>query len=360
MNRLTRRQFGGLAAASAAGALVPTFARAETRNLTIASSHALTVPWVGVMSEFVQPEMNARLAAAGSDLVIDWTEAYGGVLYSFQDTLEAVQTGLTDIGWVGTLWEEAKMPLHQITYNTPFVADDFFAIMSIMNALHDTQPALNAAWAAQNQVFLGAQGHESYHLMTTAPVEGLLDLAGRKILAPGPTARWLQGTGAVAVDGALTTYYTQIQQGVADGVIIPVSGAFPFKIHEVAPHLTLVGMGAPCSGAMTINADTWAALPPDAQTILGTLGREYTVRVNEQVQDRYDRFIVAMQDEGLLVTTLPAEEKAAWAAALPDIAGAWVRAAEAEGQPARALLLSYMDEIRSRVGPPIRAWDKQL
>lgn len=340
--------------------LVPRMALAETIDLTMASSHAVTVPWVGVMSEFVAPELNARLKADGSDLNVNWTEVYGGVLYNYQETLEAVETGVTDIGWVGTLWEEGKMPLHQITYNTPFVADDFFEIMAIMNDLHDRFPALNQEWKAQNQVFLGAQGHETYHLMTNAPIGCLADLGGMRVLAPGPTARWLQGTGAVAVDGALTTYYMQLQQGVADGVIIPVTGAYPFKIHEVAPYLTLVGMGAPCSGAMAINADTWSHLPQDVQRLLRQIGREYTIRVNEQVQDRYDAFIPAMKAEGLAVSTFPAAEKAAWAAALPSIAGQWVEDTEAKGHPARELLGLYMSEIRARVGEPTRAWDREV
>ncbi len=54
--------------------------------------------------------------------------------------------------------------------------------------------------------------------MTTFPVTSVDDLRGRKILAPGSVGAWLEGTGAVAVDGSLTTYYTQIQTGVADGV----------------------------------------------------------------------------------------------------------------------------------------------
>src|SRR5690606_20865387 len=61
--------------------------------LTIASSHTTGLPWVGVMHELVVPESNARLRAMGSPYRIRWTETYGGSLYKYGNTLEAVQIG---------------------------------------------------------------------------------------------------------------------------------------------------------------------------------------------------------------------------------------------------------------------------
>ena len=97
---------------------------AETYKLTISASHPTVLPWVGQLSTLVVGESNKRLEAMGSEDRIEWTESYGGALYGFKDTLEAVGDGLTDAGWVGTLWEGSKMPLQNITYFTPFVSDD--------------------------------------------------------------------------------------------------------------------------------------------------------------------------------------------------------------------------------------------
>ena len=64
-----------------------------------------------------------------------WTEAYGGSLYKYENTLEAVEIGLTDMGWVGTLWELSKMPLQNVTYYVPFTTDDYHMIFQIFNEL---------------------------------------------------------------------------------------------------------------------------------------------------------------------------------------------------------------------------------
>lgn len=335
-------------------------ANAETIRLTIASSHTTGLPWVGVMSTLVVPETNRRLEAMGSEHRIRWTETYGGALYKYSNTLEAVEIGLTDMGWVGTLWELSKMPLQTVTYYAPFVTDDYHMIYEIMNDLHANVPAVRDAWAEQNQRYLGGSALDTYHLMTNFPVDSMDDLRGRKILAPGPSAAWLEGTGAVPVEGGLTTYYTQIQTGVADGVLTILTGAPPYRLHEVAPYITLVGLGAQLTGAMSINLDTWNSLPEDVRGVLAELGDEYSKGVADELDARYARGLESMQAEGATVTALPAEEKIKWLNGLPDIAGRWVEATEARGIPAGEVLQIFMDAVRARGGQPLRDWDRSL
>lgn len=336
----------------------PAASGTETIRLTIASSHTTGLPWVGVMHTLVVPETNRRLEAAGSAYRIRWTEAYGGSLYKYSNTLAAVEIGLTDIGWVGTLWELSKMPLQNVTYYAPFVTDDLQMIFEIFNELHETMPELRDAWTAQNQRFLGGSVVDTYHLMTNFPVRSVDDLRGRKILAPGPSAAWLEGTGAVAVDGGLTTYYTQIQTGVADGVLTILTGAAPYRIHEVAPYITLVGLGAQLTGGMAINLDTWARLPEEVQSVLAELGTRYSEAVAEQVLARYDSALASMVADGASVHELSTEQKMKWLNAMPDIAGHWAAATERRGPPATKVLRAYMEAVRERGGQPLRDWDK--
>jgi TRAP-type C4-dicarboxylate transport system substrate-binding protein len=350
---------GAAGAAAAPAALAADGGAAEKIiPLTIASSHTTGLPWVGVMHELVVPESNARLAAMGSPYRIRWTETYGGSLYKYGNTLEAVQIGLTDIGWVGTLWELSKMPLLNVTYYTPFSTNDYELIVGLFNELHETVPALKQAWTDQNQKYLGGSVVDSYHLMTNFPVCTVEDLRGHKILAPGPSAAWLEGTGAVAVDGGLTTYYTQIQTGVADGVLTILTGAAPYRIHEVAPYITLVGIGAQLTGGMSINLDTWNRLPPEVQQVIAKLGSDYSKAEADELAKRYERGLAEMQADGATVYDLPLEEKRKWLAGMPNIAGNWAAATDRRGYPATDVLHIYMDALRARGAEPLRDWDK--
>jgi TRAP-type C4-dicarboxylate transport system substrate-binding protein len=356
MAQLARGFVVCLALAGAAGARAAD--DGHTIKLTIASSHSTSLAWVGTMHNLVVPEANKRLAAMPSPYRIRWTEAYGGSLYKYENTLEAVEIGLTDMGWVGTLWELSKMPLQNVTYYVPFSSDDNRLIFAIVNELHETTPAMTAAWTSQNQKFLGASALDTYHLMTTFPVRSVEDLRGHKILAPGPSASWLEGTGAVAVDGSLTTYYTQIQTGVADGVLTVLSGAPAYRIHEVAKHITLVGLGGQVTGALTVNLDTWNRLPPELQKIIAELGPEYSKAVADDLAARYDAGLKRMQQEGAIIIEMPREEKLKWLAAMPDIASRWVEATEKRGIPAGDVLRAYMKAVREHGGTPLRDWDR--
>jgi len=346
-----------LAALAVAAFAATAPAKAETFNLTMASSHPTVVPWVGQLSTLVVAETNKRLEAMGSEDRVEWTESYGGALYGFKDTLEAVGDGLTDAGWVGTLWEGSKMPLQNMTYFTPFVSDDLVATLKIMNELHREVPELQKAWDDQNVVFLGASGVETYHLLTNFPVNSLKDLDGRKILAPGPSANWLKHLGAVPVNGALPTYYNQVQTGVADGMVVILTGAFPNKHYEVAPYVTLVGIGAQMTGGLGINKDVWDGLSDDVRKVLTELGEEYTVAHAEEVMQRYDSFLAKLPEVGATVTPLSADDIAAWADGLPNLAQGWVDANADKG--AAAVLEAYMAKVNAAGLAPRIDWAKR-
>ena len=115
---INRRQFNaGLIAASVPlAAFKEAIAATKKINLTIASSHPTVIPWVGPLQSVIVAKANTMLKERGSDFEIEWTEAYGGALYNFNDTLEAVTNNLTDIGWIGSLWEPSTLPLHNIYF----------------------------------------------------------------------------------------------------------------------------------------------------------------------------------------------------------------------------------------------------
>ena len=162
----------------------------------------------------------------------------------------------------------------------------------------------------------------------------------------------------MAIDGGLTTYYTQISTGIADGVLTILTGAAPYRIQEVAPYVTLVGIGGQMMGGMSINLDTWNALPPDVQQVLGDLGTEYSRAEAAELDVRYARALETFRaDPTVTVTELPATEKQRWVEGLPNIAGRWAEFNEARGVPAREVLSIYMDALRRRGAEPRRNWD---
>jgi TRAP-type C4-dicarboxylate transport system substrate-binding protein len=346
--------------ALAAAALVATAfpASATEYKMTIGSSHPPVLPWTLPLKTLIVPESNNRLKALGSPDTIKWTEAYAGALYDFNNTLEGVGDGLADVGWVGSLWEPAKQPLQNVAYYSPFVTGDFRALVEVQNQLMAKVPAFAAEWTKHNTVYLGAQVADTYHLVTKFPVTKLEDIKGKKLLAPGAIASRLEGTGATPVDAGLPVFYNMLQTGVADGAVILITGVLPFKLHEVAPYITKVDLGAVFSGALAMNKETWDGLPPHMQKLFRELGAEYAKMCADLVAEREAAAWDALaKNPSVKIAELPQAERVKWANALPDVAGDWARR---NGEPGRVVLKTFMEEARKRGAKPLREWDKGL
>jgi TRAP-type C4-dicarboxylate transport system substrate-binding protein len=342
-----------------AAALLLAFpAAARDYKMTIGSSHPPVLPWTIPLQKLVVPESNKRLQAKGSQDRIQWTEAYAGALYDFNNTLEGIGDGLADIGWVGSLWEPAKQPLQNVAYYSPFVTGDFRALVEVQNQLMGKVPAFAAEWTKHNTVFLGAQVADTYHLVTKFPVTKLEDLKGKKLLAPGAIASRVVGTGAIPVDAGLPVFYNMLQTGVADGAVILITGVIPFKLHEVAPYITKVDLGAVFSGALAMNRKTYDGLPPHMQELFRELGRDYAKMCADLVAEREAGAWAALgKMPNVRISEMPEAERVKWAKALPDVAGDWARR---NGEPGRQVLKIFMEEARKRGAKPLREWDRGL
>lgn len=352
MRTITKfKLLGGLLTLAATAAV-----QAENIKLTAGSSHPPFLPWVEAITKHVVPETNKRLEAMGSDNKIQWTEAYAGSLFNATNALEGVEGGLADLAWIGTIFEPEKLPLHNVHFYAPFAVSGVHQLTEIGNELHEKIPAMDEQWAKYNQVHLGAMADGSYHLITKEPIKTLDDLKGMKLLAGGAVATWLEGTGAVAVGAAFPEFYNAISTGVADGAVMTINGMLPFKIHEVAPHITLVNMGGPITGSLTMNKDTFDSLPADVQGVLKELGTEYSQIVADSVAGREKGFMEKMKEQGAIVSELAQSERQRWADGLPDLAGKWVASNTEAGLPAAEVLKAFLDGGRARGAEPLRDW----
>lgn len=347
-------------------AILPTLASAQQEiQITIGASHPPAVPWVGQLTSTFIPEANRILAETGN-YTLSFNEMYGGTLYNANETLTAVGEGLADIGWVFILAEGSRLPLNNVTAFLPGVTGDGLLLAQVFNELNDTNTALQAEWDRANTVFLAATGADTHHIFTTFPWDSLDQLSGRKISAAGALGTWLSGTGAVPVDGAAPSFYTDAATGLTEGANIPLTVVNGIKYFEVAPYMTEINLGTTYFGALAANEDFWAGLPEEVQNALTEASRAYSVAVAEEVAARvavimeFMRTVGPSQNPPIVVNTLSEDQRAAWFAALPNLAQQWVDAHEATGLPARALLQDYMTQARELGATPDRNWDQEV
>ena len=351
-----RRFFRTLGLATLGLAISCVAAAQQVIKLTAAAGHPPVFLWVKLTEEVFIPEVDKRLAAAGGKYKIDWTKAWGGTLLKLGTESKGVADGVADIAIVSTIFEAAKFPLQNVTYYTPFGSDDVGVINQTVLELQRTIPAMGDAWTKNGLVFLNGMALDSYHIWTKFPVAKLEDLQGKKLSAPGPSANWVKGTGAVAVAGSLNTYYEDIKSGVSDGALVFATGAAGAKLHEVAPYITKVNFGAMFAGGLAINKSVFDKLPPEVQKALreaaDVWAQEYVKRQGAAVATVLQNMTAA----GAKISELSPAERKRWADALGPVAKTWTADVNAKGGPGDQVLKAYMDALKKAGTTLPRDW----
>lgn len=338
--------------------IVPNFASARTYKITVVAGHPPIFLWVTLARDYFIPEVDKRLKDAGGKDRIVWNQAYGGTVAKIGGALEAIEEGIADMGFVGTIFEAPKMPLHNVSYMTPFGSGDIFTIVETVAELQNKIPALKEEWARHNQVYLGGAALDSYGILTNFPVKTVDDIKGHKIAAPGPSANWLKGTGGVPVAGNLTTYYNSIKTGVYDGTLTFMTAAAALKLQEVAPYILIVDFGAQFAGGMSINTDVFESFPPYIQKIFLDVGKEYEKRLAKAQADRLSKSLAMMEKGGAKVTRLSLSERKRWANMLPNVPMNWASAMEAKKLPGKRTVTEFLNGLKTRGTVLPREWDK--
>src|SRR5512137_1550268 len=104
--------------------LAPAGAPAETFRLTIGAGHPVDASaWITSMRDYLQVEVKKQVESK-TPHKIEWVEAYGGSIAKLGEVLEAIESGLMDIGDVHIPFEPAKLMANTFSYFIPFGTTD--------------------------------------------------------------------------------------------------------------------------------------------------------------------------------------------------------------------------------------------
>lgn len=78
-------------------------ALAKNYKITVVAGHPPIFLWVTLCRDYFIPEIDKRIAPLGHK--ITWNQAYGGTIAKIGGALEAIEEGVADMGFVGTIFE---------------------------------------------------------------------------------------------------------------------------------------------------------------------------------------------------------------------------------------------------------------
>jgi len=356
MTNWTRRLM--MSAALATLTALPVAAQTEISAVVI-DGYPSRAMWVKEFTEFFIPEVDRRLAETGT-YVMKWQENYDASIVKPGGVLEGVQLGLGDIGIVTTIFHASKLPSQGLAAVTPFVASDAGAVARAIDEIAREFPAMQNEFAAQNQVYL-ATGVvlDSYQVFSTREIAGVKDLEGMKIAGAGLNLRYLEGIpGAAGVRGGLTDFYNMLQTGLVDAAQLWPEAAATFKISEVARYMLHVDLGAVNSKTVTVNKDYWDKLPEDVKAVMQTVAIDYRDHLATIAMDVAQKSEAAYVAAGGTIIEVSAEDRAAWANAMPNIAQEWAAGLDASGEQGTEMLAAYLAKLEAAGFVGVRDWSK--
>lgn len=334
---------------------------AEKIKAVVIDGYPAKAMWVKEFSGFFIPEVDKRLAANGN-YEMDWQESYGGSIVKPKGVLEGVKLGLGDIGIVTTIFHNSKLPSQALSAVTPFIAADARVVAKAIDEIAKEFPTMQKEFAKQNQVYL-ATGVvlDTYQLFSSKEVSSLADIEGGKVGGAGMNMRYVEGIkGAVGVRGGLTDFYNMLQTGLVDHAMLWPEAAKTFKIAEVAPTMLKADLGAVNSKTVTVNKDYWEKLPEEVQNVLLEVAVAYRDHVASVAMDRAEASRKAYVEQGGTIIDISAEDRAAWAAAMPNIAVTWAQTLDEKGEPGSEMLKAYLAKLSAAGFDPLRDWASEL
>ena len=313
--------------------------------------------WVAEFIKYYIPEIDKRLAKTGN-YENEWNQAWGQIV-KVRGVLGGLQKGLGDIGVVTPVFHADKVPLQLVAYATPFVSNDPGLVAKTVDGLADKHPEFKAAFNKFNQVYLtNLAVLDTYQIFSKDKVSELSDMKGLKLGSAGLNLRWLEGFGAAGVAGSLVTYHNKVGTGVLDGFMLWPEAVVGRKIYEVAPYMLKADLGTANSKVISVNKDTWEALPDEVKNAMQEASIGYRDQMGVKALELADASYKAFTKNGGTITELSQAQRQQWADNMPNVAKDWVAAREREGNPGKVVMKSYMDTMRAANQPILRQWDK--
>ena len=107
---------------------------------------------------------------------------------------------------------------------------------------------------------------------------------------------------------------------------------------------------------ITVNADYWAKLPGEVQDVLKAVSIDYRDHVAGIAMDRAAASAAAYQEAGGTIVEVSAEDRAAWANAMPNIAQEWAANLNDRGEAGSDMLAAYLSKLETAGFKGVRDW----
>jgi len=282
-----------------------------------------------------EPWAAAVMADAGGTIKIEMS--YGGQLGNWSVAYDRMIDGVSDITFILTGLTGGRFKQQDVA-SLPFeTRDSNEAAVGLWKLF---EKGVTADEFKQVKL-LGTVAFPNASIHTMKPIANLSDLKGNKYsVGNAILGGAIVALGATPVSLRPDETYQALSRGTVDGAVMPFTGMFTFKLHEIAKSHIDVPLGADAA-AMIMNKQTYEKLPPQARAAIDKhSGLALTENLGKATQGQWQYGYDLVKDR---LVTLAADEEKKWQAALTPVSQKW-----AEGAPNGARVLeAFRAEVQA-------------
>lgn len=170
-------------------------------------------------------------------------------------------------------------------------------------------------------------------------IRTLADIRGLKVRTPSAAqSAQIEAMGATPIDMPANQIYNNLERGVIDAAMVPMSTGIDFKLIEVAKHYTVNAPLGRSPFLVAMNSGRYAKLPAELQKIIDiTTGLDLSLK-GAIAYDKQSDAALAEAKKRHEVITLSAADKKAWQDNFRAMIAAKAAEGDKAGLPASALV----------------------
>jgi TRAP-type C4-dicarboxylate transport system substrate-binding protein len=253
------------------------------------------------------------------------------------------------------LYRQAVQGIADIIFSLPgYTSADFpmMALTELPGTATSADDGTKKLWANYDKFlardFKGTKplmlwNSDSASLMSKGkPIKTLEDMKGMKIRTPSAAqSAQLDALGATPIDMPVTQIYNNLDRGVIDATMIPMSAALDFKLIEVAKYFTIDAPLGRSPFMVVMNEAKYKGLPANLKKVIDdTTGLSLSLKGAAAYDKKNDEAIAAAKKTREVIPLSKAEYQK-WQAAFKPMIQKAVENGEKAGLPAKGLVGAY-------------------
>ena len=257
----------------------------------------------------------------------------GGTLLKAKGMMDGVIAGTADIGCICMAYQPGRFTITNAIALPLGLPNSEVASLTLWDLYKKYNPKAFAKVKVLT-MFTTAPSN----IMSTIPIKSLADLKGVPIRASGGAAQILKAWGANRVGMPMPETPEALQKGVVKGLFSSLEVMKDFKFAELCKYVTMTQTPV-YPFAVIMNMEKWNSLPKDVQKVFDELGTQQSAWTGVYMDKAVKRSMRwSKQKQGVKVFRLPKKEKDGWNKLLSPITASWIKANEAKGLPAKAIV----------------------